>query len=94
MRRLIESTHLDLCYLQKPIIIACDSERVNKLVIRNGKLHDSQKSRPINCKVNFRCVPYNRLVYPSVRGHLGKMRIFLELLGILIVCTQNNTGKI
>ena len=31
MRRLNEPSHLDLCYLQKPIIIACGSERVNKL---------------------------------------------------------------
>ena len=29
MRRLIEPSHLDLCCLQKPIIIACGSERVN-----------------------------------------------------------------
>ena len=28
MRRLIEPSHLDLCCLQKPIIIACGSERV------------------------------------------------------------------
>ena len=27
MRRLIELSHLDLCCLQKPIIIACGSER-------------------------------------------------------------------
>ena len=30
MRRLIEPSHLDLCCLQKPIIIACDSERVKR----------------------------------------------------------------
>ena len=29
MRRLIEPSHLDLCCLQKVVIIACDSERVN-----------------------------------------------------------------
>ena len=29
MRRLIEPSHLDLCCLQMPIIIACGSERVN-----------------------------------------------------------------
>ena len=29
MRRLIEPPHLDLCCLQKPIIIICGSERVN-----------------------------------------------------------------
>ena len=28
MRQLIEPSHLDLCCLQKPIIIACGSERV------------------------------------------------------------------
>ena len=28
MRRLIEASHLDLCCLQKPIIIACGSEKV------------------------------------------------------------------
>ena len=28
MRRLIEPSHLDLCCLQKPIIIDCGSERV------------------------------------------------------------------
>ena len=27
---LIEPSHLDLCYLQKPIIIACGSERVKE----------------------------------------------------------------
>ena len=26
-----EPSHLDLCYLQKPIIIACGSERVKKI---------------------------------------------------------------
>ena len=31
MRRLIEPFHLDLCCLQKPIIIACGSERVSKI---------------------------------------------------------------
>ena len=30
--KLIESSHLDLCRLQKPIIIICDSKRVQKLV--------------------------------------------------------------
>ena len=34
MRRLIEPYHLDLCCLQKPIIIACGSERVNQTTIR------------------------------------------------------------
>ena len=29
MRRLNEPSHLDLCCLQKPIIIACGNERVN-----------------------------------------------------------------
>ena len=29
MRRFIEPSHLDLCCLQKAIIIACGSERVN-----------------------------------------------------------------
>ena len=28
MRRLIEPSHMDLCCLQKPIIMACGSERV------------------------------------------------------------------
>ena len=31
MRRLIEPSHLDLCCLQKPIVIACGSERVKVL---------------------------------------------------------------
>ena len=29
MRRLTEPSHLDLCCLQKPIIIACGSEKIN-----------------------------------------------------------------
>ena len=32
MRRLIEPSHLDLCCLQKPIIITCASERVNQCI--------------------------------------------------------------
>ena len=32
MRWLIEPSHLDLCCLQKPIIIACASERVNQCI--------------------------------------------------------------
>ena len=28
MRRLVEPSHLDLCCLQKPIVIACGSESV------------------------------------------------------------------
>ena len=31
MRRLIEPSHRNLCCLQKPIIIACGSERVNRI---------------------------------------------------------------
>ena len=34
MRRLTEPSYLDLCCLQKPIIIACGSERVK--VLRNN----------------------------------------------------------
>ena len=33
MRRLIEPSHLDLCCLQKSIIIAYDSERVKDCVL-------------------------------------------------------------
>ena len=33
MRRLIEPSHLDLCCLQKPTIIACGSERFKLYVI-------------------------------------------------------------
>ena len=32
MKRLIEPSHLDLCCLQKPIIIACGSERVKSIL--------------------------------------------------------------
>ena len=32
-----EPSHLDLCCLQKPIIIACGSERVNRIIPQNEK---------------------------------------------------------
>ena len=31
MRQLVEPSHLDLCCLQEPIIIACGRERVNDI---------------------------------------------------------------
>ena len=39
MRRLSEPPHLDLCCLQKPIIIACDSERVKDATFHHGAYH-------------------------------------------------------
>ena len=40
MRRLIEPSHLDLCCLQKPIIIAYGSERVNKMPYFRSKIRE------------------------------------------------------
>ena len=46
MRRPIEPSHLDLCYLQKPIIIACGSERV---LIFNANNVDSYQTLGLHC---------------------------------------------
>ena len=47
MRRLIEPSHLDLCCLQKPIIIAYGSERVNRIEYTiGGRIWIFQKNAP------------------------------------------------
>ena len=49
MRWLIEPSHLDLCCLQKPIIIACGSERVNnKTSVITKMKTEPQKSNSCN----------------------------------------------
>ena len=45
MRRLIEASHLDLCCLQKPIFIACGSERVNDVSFLVGHFVSSPRER-------------------------------------------------
>ena len=45
MRRLIEPSHLDLCFLQKPIIIAFDSERVKLVLLAQNLALNSDKTQ-------------------------------------------------
>ena len=45
MRRFIEPSHLDLCCLQKPIIIACGSERVKDTSTLVGHFVSSPRER-------------------------------------------------
>ena len=61
MRRLIEPSHLDLCCLQKPIIIACGSERVIECFLIASWF---------NTKVNEVNLPEDNILILFLRGML------------------------